>query len=168
MPARVKLMVPYNSLELAGFVKVPSGDNCWLLIVKSIYILWGLSKSNLNRCRGKCKIAGKKRKVPGWAIDRKLCTLFSERRQNVITARSFRSRFIAINHLRVLSFSVFNLYGSFLFLIGIRPVWEGWKRTRSDSRYLLCYSTVKHGKKYVKLWWEKVWFWAFWILPVFN
>ena len=37
MPARVKLMVPYNSLELAGFVKVPSGDNCWLLRVKSIY-----------------------------------------------------------------------------------------------------------------------------------
>ena len=37
MPARVKLMVPYNSLELAGFVKVPSGDNCWLLRVKSTY-----------------------------------------------------------------------------------------------------------------------------------
>ena len=146
MPARVKLMVPYNSLELAGFVKVPSGDNCRLLIVKSIYLLWSLSKSNLNRCRGKDTITEKK-KVPGWAIDRKLCTLFSEWRQNVITARNFRSRFIAINHLRILSFSVINSYGLFRFSIGIRPVWEGWQRTSSDSRYLLCYSTVKHELK---------------------
>ena len=59
MPARVKLMVPYNSLELAGFVKVPSGDNCWLLRVKSIYEAY---QNQFKQMQGKMQNSWKKKK----------------------------------------------------------------------------------------------------------